>query len=609
TTITNHRKDGTSFINELTISPVQSATGVTTHFVGTLSDITERSRLNETLRLALRAGHMVAWEHDLRTDFVTRSDNARELVGIGSGTLSDFLARVHPDDQPVRARLVEDVDRDGVGTCEFRCILPGGEIMWFGCRAEKVGPDRIAGVSYDITTRKAAEDDLWRAANRDFMTGLPNRSLFQQSLEQAVGQARRNGTSISLLLIDLDNFKDINDTLGHDAGDALLAELATRLDVLQKDGDMVARIGGDEFAVLVVAPVSFETVIRLAETVKERVRMPFVFGGRTFVTRASVGVAGFPSDAVSPAELMKAADIALYQAKAQGRSRIVAYASSMRLEIEARVALAAEIRDAISRDQIVPYYQPKVSLLTGRVTGFEALARWQHPDKGLLTPQYFGTIFSDHNLAAAIGRCVLTQVARDIRRWLDDGLDPGRGAINLSSAEFNNPRLATDLLAVLDHWRVPVENFEVEVTETVLLGRETENVAAILTQFHQRGVQIALDDFGTGYASLTHLKRFPVDHIKIDQSFIRDMEADASNDAIVAAVIGLCRSLNLQVTAEGIETEGQSRRLRELGCTNAQGYFYAKPMSGARVAGFLSTWMSDLHGRPLPSPWIHPSSG
>ncbi|MET0430072.1 MAG: PAS domain S-box protein, partial [Microvirga sp.] len=425
-TITNHRKDGTTFINELTISPVHSDTGVTTHFVGTVSDMTERNRLNETLRLAMKAGHMVAWEHDLKTDFITRSDNARELLGIGSGTLSDFLARVHPDDQPVRARLVEDVDRDGVGTCEFRCVLPDGETMWFGCRAEKVGPGRIVGVSYDITDRKAAEDELWHTANHDYLTGLPNRSLFQQRLDQAIDRGKQNGTSVSLLLIDLDNFKDINDTLGHDAGDALLMELATRLDVLMRDGDMVARIGGDEFAVLVAEPLTLDDADHFADMVKNRMRAPFVFDGRTFVTRASVGVAGFPAHAGNPAELMKAADIALYQAKSLGRGRIVAYAPSMRLELEGRLSLAAEIRDAIRRDQVVPYYQPKVNLATGNVMGFEALARWRHPEKGLLTPQYFGSIFTDHSLAAAIGRCMMTKIARDIRQWRDDGLDPGR---------------------------------------------------------------------------------------------------------------------------------------------------------------------------------------
>jgi EAL domain-containing protein (putative c-di-GMP-specific phosphodiesterase class I) len=301
-------------------------------------------------------------------------------------------------------------------------------------------------------------------------------------------------------------------------------------------------------------------------------------------------VAAFPDHDAKPAELMKDADIALYRAKAQGRNRVVTYSSKLRRVTEERVTLGRDVREAISSDQIVPFYQPKVCLTSGRVIGLEALARWQHPSKGVLTPGYFGAVFDDPELAQAISESIVSQVASDMRGWLDEGIDLGRVAVNLSSAQFAQPGLADQILGILKRSNVPPEHFEVEVTETVFLGKSADSVAAILGQLRQGGVQIALDDFGTGYASLTHLKQFPVDHLKVDQSFVRNLEHDTGDEAIVTAVIGLGRSLNLQVTAEGVETLGQAKRLRALGCHNAQGYLYARPMAASQVPDLLSAW-------------------
>jgi EAL domain-containing protein (putative c-di-GMP-specific phosphodiesterase class I) len=289
--------------------------------------------------------------------------------------------------------------------------------------------------------------------------------------------------------------------------------------------------------------------------------------------------------------LMKDADIALYRAKAQGRNRVVTYSSKLRMATEERVTLGRDVREAISKDQIVPFYQPKVCLTSGRIIGLEALARWQHPTKGVLTPGFFGAVFDDPELAQAISDSLISQVASDMREWLDQGFDLGRVAVNLSSAQFGQSGLADEILGILERSNVPPEHFEIEVTETVFLGKSSDYVAAILGQFRQRGVQIALDDFGTGYASLTHLKQFPVDHLKVDQSFVRNLEHDTGDEAIVTAVIGLGRSLNLQVTAEGVETLGQAKRLRELGCHNAQGYLYARPMAASQVPDIVSSWV------------------
>jgi EAL domain-containing protein (putative c-di-GMP-specific phosphodiesterase class I) len=260
------------------------------------------------------------------------------------------------------------------------------------------------------------------------------------------------------------------------------------------------------------------------------------------------------------------------------------------------VSVRREVLEALSLDQMVSFYQPKVSLSTGEIVGLEVLARWGHPTRGILTPGYFGAVFDDPDLAPALRKSLLRQVTADIHHWLSLGLDPGRVAFNLSLVEFSNPELANEILSALEHMQIPTRHFEVEVTETVLLGRDSDHVSTILKRFHENGVLIALDDFGTGYSSLTHLKQFPVGHVKVDQSFVRDLEQDTGDEAIVSAVTGLGRSLGFEVTAEGVETHGQAQRLREMGCDNAQGYLFAKPLDGSQVPTLLANWKGSAQG-------------
>jgi EAL domain-containing protein (putative c-di-GMP-specific phosphodiesterase class I) len=284
---------------------------------------------------------------------------------------------------------------------------------------------------------------------------------------------------------------------------------------------------------------------------------------------------------------MKNADIALYRAKAQGRNCVLTYSPVMRREIEERVSLGSQVREALARDQMVPFYQPKVSLSTGKIIGFEALARLKHPSQGILSPAFFGAAFEDPELATGIRKQIIGKITADMRSWLDSNIDFGRVAMNLSSADFNQPALVEDILDALAIARIPPERFELEITETVLLGRSSDCVSAILNRLRGQGIRIALDDFGTGYASLMHLKQFPVDHVKIDRTFIKDLSHGSDDEAIVAAVIGLGKSLRLDVTAEGVETQEQVTRLRQLGCDYAQGFYYAASVPGERVLDLL----------------------
>ncbi|MGW9329216.1 sensor domain-containing protein [Bosea sp. NPDC055594] len=562
--------------------------------IGTVLDITARKHAKiilraseERLRLALQASRMIAWEQDLKTEFVTRSDNAASLLGIGSASLSEFLDRVHPEDRVLREHFRPGGGVKGSNTIEFRYLRPDGQTMWLGLRGEWAGPDRLVGVTFDITDRKEAEEEIWRAANHDALTGLPNRALLQKRLEEALRRAGQNGTSVSLLLIDFDHFKEINDALGHDAGDALLKEAAARLKTMTRECDTVARFSGDEFAVLIVDPQRLEYASSLAEAMTAKLRQPIIHLGRFIASEASIGIAAFPDHDASPADLLKDADIALSEAKAQGRNRVVTYCPALREAVEQHSALLQEVREALTRAEIVPFYQPKACLITGRIAGLEILARWQHPSRGVLTPGYFGAAFDDSRLALVLSESLLARAVSDLRGWLDAGLNPGRVAFNLSPREFSQPSLADDILRVLNHAGIPPEHFEVEVTETVLLSRNTESITSILNRFHQHGISIALDDFGTGFASLSHLKKFPVDHIKIDRSFVQKLEHDEGDKAIVSTIIDLGRKLGMRVTAEGVETEGQRRLLQEWGADFGQGYLFAKPAEASHIPSML----------------------
>lgn len=430
----------------------------------------------------------------------------------------------------------------------------------------------------DITDRVRAEAQIVHMAHHDALTALPNRLLFHKEMERALTRVRR-GEKLAVLCLDLDRFKAVNDTLGHPVGDALLRAVAGRLKACLRETDTVARLGGDEFAIIQVAIAQPEHTIGLAQRLIDALSAPYDLDGHQVIVGTSVGIALSPDDSHDPDHLLKSADMALYRAKRDGRGVYRFFEPEMDARMQLRRALEVDLRRALANGEFVVHYQPLISLAENRVSGFEALLRWTHPERGPISPADFVPLAEEIGLIGQIGTWVLRQACADAASWPANV----RLAVNLSPAQFRSRTLVLDVMAALGRSGLPAHRLELEITETVML-QETETTLATLHQLRALGVRISLDDFGTGYSSLSYLRRFPFDKIKIDQSFTRDLPDGQDAVAIIRAVVGLGASLGMSTTAEGVETEGQLARLRAEGCTEVQGWLFspARPASEAR---------------------------
>jgi diguanylate cyclase (GGDEF)-like protein/PAS domain S-box-containing protein len=471
------------------------------------------------------------------------------------------------------ARFTGNEDADGPGRWWDATVTP--------VLSESRG--RFLVVSRDVTENKVAEDKLRWLANHDSLTSLPNRLFLQHKIEEYLRDAEDAGAPLALLLFDLDDFKRTNDALGHDAGDALLCAFAARLEMAKRPDDVVARLGGDEFALVLNGVGTAEEVGAAFERITRSLREPCLYGGGVLECSASVGVSFFPRHGTTRSELLKHADIALYAAKADGGGTFKLFEPGMQRDVEDRLSMLSLAKDALWNDWIEPFYQPKYRLATGELEGFEALLRWRDPARGVQGPDTIAAAFKDLDLAAQIRDRMIDRVIADMRSWLRAGISFGHVAVNAAAAEFKRGSFAELLLAKLQAAEIPPECFQLEVTETVFLGRGAEYVETALKTLSSAGVKIALDDFGTGFASLSHLKRFPVDIIKIDRSFVRDLHRDPDDAAIINAVIQLSRSLGISVVAEGIETACQHQFLVQAGCAVGQGFLYSEAVARDRV--------------------------
>jgi diguanylate cyclase (GGDEF)-like protein len=461
-----------------------------------------------------------------------------------------------------------------------------GTPKWWDVLATPVETDgsaeRLVVIARDVTHQKQSEERVRWIANHDPLTGLPNRLLFQERLDE-VSTGGGSGGGFALLLLDVDDFKRVNDTLGHDAGDALLCAFAERLRAATRADDFVARLGGDEFAVILNGVTQPDDVATAGEAILAALRQPHIHAGRILDCNASIGASLFPEHGTGRTELLKHADIALYVAKANWRGNLRIFDGGMRSEMQSRMSMLGIARQALRDDVIIPYYQPKIDLRTGEVAGFEALLRWRHATRGIQTPDSIAAAFEDLTTAAAISDRMVEKVIVDMRRWLDQGLAFGHVAINSAAAEFRKGDFAERLLERLHDAGIPAERLQLEVTETVFLGRGADYVERALKTLSKAGVQIALDDFGRGYASLSHLKQFPVDVLKIDRSFVADLGVDPDAAAIIRAVVNLGHSLDIEVVGEGIETVDQAQRLTNKGCHYGQGHLYSRAVGAEDV--------------------------
>ena len=547
-----------------------------------LSDLKRSESFNETI-LQSSPDYTIILDAEDRVIFCNQPNSAIDCSIVGE----KWLPLLPEEDRPAGALMLERVKAGETVNLVTHDIDPSGQFRWFDVIANGIADasHRIIMVARDITHQKKSEEHALWMAQHDTLTGLPNRAVLQDRLDIVLANVDQASVGV-LLILDVDNFKAINDTLGHDAGDALLSVFADRLRAALDSGDLVARTGGDEFAVI-LNKCSEEHLAGVVDRIFTQLSEPLAHEGRLLQCAASIGASFIPRDGRTRSEIMKAADIALYAAKAGGRGQCKVFEPAMMVEVERHQMMIASARNALQRDAIVPYYQPKVSLRTSCIVGFEALLRWRDLDDVLRGPDVLKAALEDPTLGGMLSDRMIEKVLNDVQCWLATGVEFGHVAINVAAVDFRGSCFADTLLARLAERRVPTSCIQIEVTETVFLGHGADEVEVALKRLSAAGVRIALDDFGTGYASLSHLNQFPVDLLKIDKSFVQEIGTNADSSAISSAVINLGHCLGLEVIAEGVETHAQERHLAEIGCDTAQGFLYSHALSAQEVPGII----------------------
>ncbi len=461
--------------------------------------------------------------------------------------------------------------------------------------AEKDAQGKIIGclaAALDITTRKKTEDHIQTLAYYDPLTGLPNRTLFQDRLHQALAHAHRDGHHVGLLFIDLDRFKTINDTLGHAVGDLMLKSVARQLRNYIREGDTVARLGGDEFVIISSEFTSNQDPIAFSKRLLEMLAEPIQIDGRELFSTASIGIAIYPDDGQDVTTLLGNADIAMYSAKDQGRNTYRFFSAEMNALAIEKLSLETGLRGALQRGELFLAYQPQLDLRSGRLTGLEALVRWAHPEQGLIPPERFIPVAEETGLIIPLGKWVLHTACSQAKAWQDAGLPLQRVAVNVSARQFKQPDFLETVETVLAETGLEPCCLELELTESIVMDNVQEAIMT-LTDLKIRNIHLSIDDFGTGYSSLTYLKHFPIDRIKIAQEFVRDIPKDPDDSAIVEAILAMAASLNLEVIAEGVERRDQLRFLHQRQCNHMQGFYFSRPMIAKDLVTLLSRHLGE----------------
>ncbi|MBZ2208860.1 EAL domain-containing protein [Massilia soli] len=477
--------------------------------------------------------------------------------------------------------------------CALRVTRVDGSLVdveFFGCAIRFNDAESVLSVAHDVTERRQHEMAIEHQATHDLLTGLPNRALFLDRLSLAIRRAGRSGEKLAVMFVDLDKFKSINDTLGHSAGDDLLRMVATHLGQCVRGSDTVARLGGDEFVLLLDNPLGDTTPAMIAERIAQRLGQPVMLGGQEHVVTGSIGISIYPEDGTKAEALLRQADIAMYRAKEGGRNSFQFFTQEMQNRLDARMALEQGLHRALQRDEFVLHFQPQVDLRSGRIVGMEALVRWQSPELGLVPPMQFIPVAEESNLINAIGQWVLNKACATLRGWLDAGVPVVPIAVNVAASQFSDQEMDELVRSTLERHRVAPELLELELTESLSMV-DPEASIALMHRLKATGIGMSIDDFGTGYSNLSYLKRFPVDKLKIDQSFTRGLTSNPEDRSIVTAVIRMAHSLGLRAIAEGVETDGQLRLLAAEGCDEIQGYYFSRPVPEQAMLAMLERGM------------------
>jgi len=579
--------------------------------LGVGRDISERRRVEreihdakERLDLALSGSSLALWDWDLSTNEVFFSEDWAQMLGItteGTGNAilrgEQVVALNHVEDQPRFEAAMSNALRGASEefSCEYRVAGRDGGWVWLHSSGKVTERDasgrvrRMTGTIANITARKAAEERVEFLATRDALTGLPNRMLLNDRLALGLANAARKKTRLGFMFIDLDRFKTINDSLGHDVGDELLKRVASRLLACVRTSDTVARLGGDEFAIILEnLPRDGQEAQSVAEKMIASLAAPIQAGGHQLNTSCSLGIAIYPDDGKDAQTIMKHADVAMYDAKAKGRNNYQFFSQAMNAKAQERLSIENFLRNALRRHELVLHYQPRVGFSTGEVTGVEALLRWHHPERGLLMPKQFISVAEDSGLIVPIGEWVFEEAFRQVAGWQQKSGRSLAVAVNLSAGQlFDANRLMAAIKGALANSGLDPHDVELELTESMLL-KNSDEAADVLKQLGELGVGIAVDNFGTGVSSLSYLRQLPIDSIKVDSSFVRDIGTDPNDEAIIRAIIAMTHSLKLNVVAEGVEREEQYRVLRDLECDEYQGYYFSPPLPPEEFeAGFL----------------------
>jgi diguanylate cyclase (GGDEF)-like protein/PAS domain S-box-containing protein len=597
--IVNRRKDGTTYTEEMTITPVAQDLGSApdTYFIAIKQDITERKKAEETVQ---KLASIVEFSEDAilgkSTDGKITSWNraAEKMYGYTRDeVVGRDLSFLVPSDRQAEIPAIMERILSGqpIENLETERLTKTGSVLDVSLSVSliKDASGHIAGASAiarDITQRKAAEKQVQFLAYYDALTGLPNRTLLQDRLTKALASARRRKDKVALLFLDLDRFKDINDSLGHSVGDLVLKQVAERLKKWAREQDTAARVGGDEFLIVLTALKEAADAAVAAERLMNTMTAEFVVQGHSLCISCSVGISIFPEHGANCETLIKDADAAMYYAKENGCNDFRFFTKDMNAQAVERLTLENGLRLALDKKELFLVYQPQIEIATGRIIGLEALLRWQHPELGLVPPDKFIRIAENSGLIMPIGEWVLRTACSQTRKWQDEGLPAVPVAVNVSAVQFRQENFSKLIDRVLRETGLAPEYLELELTESLLLSN-ADVMFSVLRDLRAMGLKLAIDDFGTGYSSLSYLRRFPVGKLKIDRSFIRDVAVNPDDAAITTAIIGMAKSLNLKVIAEGVEDEAQVSFLRAHQCDESQGYYFSKPLAVDKVADKL----------------------